>query len=263
MRDALGLLPQRYAVMVREGRAALFVGSNGTWFCYDRGCFRLFRKFETFALDLVRVLSDRCMTLSELARVLALDYRTVKDRVYYYHYSGLLRREGPFYCLNDDHPQIVFFLKLVTTRQFSDGENRRRLASVGEDLTGSILVSERRKGEVATEAGLGSVSSVSLDSVLRRAKEIARGLSPCEEALVKALYLWWRERGRLYVDTCDEVKLLELLEGYLGSGCRDSLELREALARLIDLGIVYPWPSPRRCLRIRLSRSILPVGKKR
>ncbi len=248
MKNLLELLPLRFQDMIKDGKALLLKNGDGVWLCYEKGCFKVFRKFETFAQVLVALLNDKCMTASEVAHHLVLPYKVAKDRLYYYYKAGLLTRRGPYYCLNDDHPQILFFYKMVNKCLFSEGENRLRFARIGEELTSSRVFEQHISSNNKDNRNLES-EELSIERVLAKARELAGNLSESEILIIVKLVEWRKSRGKWYVCAQDPHELSELLNIDIDT---------EALKRLEKLGIVYRFYDRRHrqhCFRI--SRSLV------
>jgi len=100
------LLSSGYRALLESGKANIFRNRDGYWYCYEKGCFKLIRKTSIIMLRIVKLLSNRFMTIRDISRYLGIQYEVAKSRVYYYYKAGLLKREFIFYTVNNDHPQI-------------------------------------------------------------------------------------------------------------------------------------------------------------
>ena len=211
---------------------------------------KLFASDHTIAKRLVALLSDKCMTIQDIARALGMPVQAIKGSIYYYYYSGLLYKEGPLFCLDESHPQVQLIKKLLTNTQLFIGQEWSRVVKSGLERTDS------RYSEQSNE--------ITLEKVLERAREVFNDLSPCEEAVIIALFYWWKKTGSPYDNTCDEVQLFEdLCSVYpeLEKACRDSMEFARAVfGRLLRARVVYRWSRGSVC-KVRLGKRVLPIGR--
>jgi len=202
------VLPEKWLERLRSGKAIILKDDKlgykiCTWIAGEMKCWKIHRKFDTRGLQVLAVLQQGCMMVSDIARLLGLDYYTTKRYIYYYYYSGLLTREGPYFCINYEHPQINYFLKSINTPLFFHGTNGDRLGQIGTKRTSS-LVSERTKESERVEH--------SFEEVLRRVEDyLGRRLDEYERMVVEALFRLKERSGTWYVRIDDLYAVREAL----------------------------------------------------
>jgi len=233
------LLPAFYVSLLRAGKAALFRDSKGLWLCYEKGCFKLFRKDAKYLQELVVLLADSYMTVSEIARHLGLPYRDAYGIVYYYYKAGLLKRQSSYYTLNEDHPQIQFYTKRILSVHsliLKIPKNSQKL------LKNEPVHSEFNKNE--------RVEVLDPEKIVERARQILRRpLTDAEILIILRLAEWKQLRGKWYVCAQSPEELSDLLNISTAS----SSELAEALRELEKQGVVYRFYDRRNrqhCFRI-------------
>jgi len=227
------LIPGKYVALIDSGQAHIFRNGDGYWYCYDKGCFKLLKKFESWVIRIAELLRDRRLTISEVARELGIPYSNAKRILYYYYKAGLLKKELLRYTLNDDHPQIqLIYDKIlsVNSSKVQIGTDRYRLVPI---LPIHKNMNENKR-----------VESISIDDVLNKAERLANGLSEQERLIIIKLVEWYNTRKRWYVCVSEPSELSELLNINIDA---------ESLKRLEKLGIIYRFFDKRHkqhCIRI-------------
>jgi len=228
-----GLLPAKYSSLLDIGVAHIFRNRDGYWYCYDKGCFKLFKKFESLAVRLVEVLVGKCLTARQISMLLNIPYSYVRQYIYYYYKAGLLKRESICYSLNNDHPQIQLFYEIILSVN-------SLLSKITQDSS-KILKEEPIHKNVN---GNKRVETISIDDVLRKAERLANDLSEQERLIIIKLVEWRNLRKKWYVCVSDPSELSELLNINIDT---------ESLKRLEKLGIIFRYFDKRHkqhCIRI-------------
>jgi len=227
------LLPSKYSSLIDAGVAHIFRNSEGYWYCYEEGCFKLFKKFESLATRLVEVLIGKCMTPRQISMYIGIPYAYVKKYIYYYYKAGLLKRESICYSLNNDHPQIQLFYEIILSVNSLLSKICQNLSKIRQEEPIHKNVNENKR-----------VETISIDDVLRRAERLANGLSEQERLIIIKLVEWYNTRKRWYVCVSEPRELSELLNINIDT---------ESLKRLEKLGIIFRFFDKRHkqhCIRI-------------
>jgi len=233
------MLERRRAIIVRDPRRGYVIC---TWIAGETRCWKILRKFDTRGLRILAVLRSDCASISDIARLAGLDYSTTKNYIYYYYYAGILSRDGPFFCVNYEHPQINYILKRIYTLLFSDGLLKLTLVDSSLKRTSSLVNKEINKNQ-RDEDGLGEV--------LKRIEEyVGRELDENERRVIEALYYLKRRSGSWYVRQGDPYSIREAL------GLEDMpINVFEDVWRfLVNRNIVWCHERFRKC---RLSKRFL------
>lgn len=137
----LKVLPHRWRRMISEGRASIRRDpSLGYILCTEDKCWKILKKLGGDAARLAKVMYRyRCLTILDVARLLGVPRSSVYARLRYYLDAGLLYRDGPFFCLNMDHPQIPLLIdddQMVRDRmngeEVGSSINNNRLGSAAD-----------------------------------------------------------------------------------------------------------------------------------
>ena len=233
------MLEKRRAIIVRDPRRGYVLC---TWIAGEMKCWKILRKFNTRGLQVVAVLARECATVSDVAKLLGLDYYTTYRYISYYYYAGILSRDGPFFCVNYEHPQINYILKRIYTLQFLSVTLSNSLLHSVTQRTGSLVNKEINKNQRDEDE---------LSEVLKRIEEyIGRELDENERRVIVALYNLKRRSGSWYVRQGDAYSIREAL------GLEDMpINVFEDVWRfLVNKNIVWCHERFRKC---RLSKRFL------
>ncbi|RLE65546.1 MAG: hypothetical protein DRJ38_03610 [Thermoprotei archaeon] len=241
------VLPEKWRSMLEKGRAIIVRDPRRgyvicTWMAGEMKCWKILRKFSARGLQVLAVLQHGCATVSDVARLLGLDYYTTYRYISYYYYASLLTREGPYFCINYEHPQINYLLSRINTSLFfriTIGNNWLQYVTM---RTGSSVNKEVNKNQRGDH---------SFEEVLRRIEEyLGRSLDENERRVVEALYRLKERSGSWYVRQGDPYSIREAL------GLEDMpINVFEDIWRfLVNKNIVWCHERFRKC---RLSRRFL------
>jgi len=228
------LLPPKYKALLESGKANIFGNNEGYWYCYEAGCFKLIRKTSDIMLRIVKLLANNFMTISEISKHLGIPYNYTRNYIYYYYKAGLLQRVSQFYTVDDSHPQVQLFYKIILSVNSLNAEIRLDLLKFAEKEPVHKNMNENK-----------GIESLDAEYVLSKARKLSNGsLTDSDILIIIKLLEWRRERGKWYVCASDPNELSEIL----------GIDIDvKALEKLEKLGIIFRFYDKRHrqhCFRI-------------
>jgi len=116
-----GKMPEKFIKMYLEGKAEIkkmrFGKHFGTFYCYEKGCFRLIWRRDNRVVDISEANLKGLVTFDQVREYLGISYFAMKALVDYYKLDGFIKVEGDKILLNKDHPQYAWFIALAKLRE--------------------------------------------------------------------------------------------------------------------------------------------------